>query len=311
MEFSDFLYNRDRRLRSGWRFLTFVFAFIFLSFLSATVTEIVLSQFGVDYGASVWIFIALDRFVNFVIAVLLGWQFGKSLEDLPFRALGAWFAPRWLHDLIAGSILGALTLGLAVLIAVALGGLQFDFNQTQESSAIWLSLGFSLLIFILGAAFEEALFRGYILQTFARANLAWLAILLTSLFFAFVHLGNQNSTSLSTVNTLLAGIWFSVAYLKTRTLWLPFALHLMWNWFQGAIFGIEVSGITFLTTAPLLKETDAGPRWLTGENYGIEGGIAATIALIVSTLLIWFLPIFKPTDEMLALTSRENSQPTK
>jgi hypothetical protein len=113
------------------------------------------------------------------------------------------------------------------------------------------SLLISLAVFIVGAAFEEALFRGYLLQTFARADLAWLAIALTSLFFAVGHLGNANATHLSTVNTALAGVWFSVAYLKTRALWFPFSLHLMWNWFQGAIFGIEVSGITSLTAAPI------------------------------------------------------------
>lgn len=306
MNLPNILYNRVGRLRSGWRFMTFVSAFVFTSFLAALLTEIVLLQFGTGYGPSGALSIALNGFESFVIAVLLGWQLGKILEDLPFRALGAWFAPHWFKDLIAGSILGALTLIFAAAIAVAFDGLRFNFNQTQEISAILLSLGFSLLIFIVGAAFEEALFRGYILQTFARANLAWLAILLTSLFFAVVHLGNDNATWLSTANTLLAGIWFSVAYLKTRTLWLPFGLHLMWNWFQGAVFGIEVSGITYLTTAPLLKETDAGPVWLTGENYGIEGGIAATAALVVSILLIWVLPIFKPTEEMLILTSKES-----
>ena len=82
-------------------------------------------------------------------------------------------------------------------------------------------------------------------------------------------------------------------------------MHLAWNWFQGAIFGIEVSGITSFTTAPLLQEIDAGPIWLTGESYGIEGGIVCTIALIVSILLIQFLPILKPTEEMLALTGEE------
>ena len=193
----------------------------------------------------------------------------------------------------------------AVAITVGFGGLRFDFNQAQEGAAIGRTLMISLVVFIVAAAFEEAFFRGYLLQTFARARLAWVAILLTSVFFAAAHLTNNNANYLSTVNTALAGIWFSVAYLKTRTLWFPFGLHLMWNWFQGAIFGIEVSGVTSLTTAPLLKETDVGPVWLTGESYGIEGGIACTIALLVSTLCIWFLPIFKPTEEMMKLTGEE------
>ncbi len=307
MNITEIFINEQKRLRSGWRFLIFLISFLFFGVLIGSAIKLILSKSGFDYDFGTALFISINSSVSFVFAVLLGWLCGKYLEQLPFRALGAWFTKNWLKDLVLGFLFGALTLAFAVLIAVSFGGLSFNFNQAQESSMISQTLIISLAVFIVGAAFEEAFFRGYILQTFARAHLAWLAIALTSLFFAAGHLGNANATYLSTVNTALAGIWFSVAYLKTRTLWLPFGLHLMWNWFQGAIFGIEVSGITSLTTAPLLRETDAGPIWLTGESYGIEGGIACTAALIASTLLIWFSPIFKPTEEMLALTNDENS----
>ena len=79
----------------------------------------------------------------------------------------------------------------------------------------------------------------------------------------------------------------------------------MWNWFQGAIFGVEVSGIKEFTVAPLFQEIDSGPAWLTGANYGIEGGIVCTAALVFSIALIYFLPNLQPTDEMLALTNEE------
>ena len=305
MAITEIFINRYGRLRSGWRFLIFLLSFLFLGGLIGSIIKLILAKQGLNYDFGTALFISVNSFVSFIIVVLLGWLCGKYLENLPFRALGAWFTKNWLKDLVLGFLLGAMTLGLAVSIAIAFGGLRFDFNQAQESLPVMQTLDVSLVVFIFGAAFEEAFFRGYILQTFARARLAWLAIVLTSMFFAVGHLGNANATYLSTVNTALAGIWFSAAYLKTRTLWLPFGLHLMWNWFQGAIFGIEVSGITSLTTAPLLREIDSGPVWLTGESYGIEGGIACTVALIVSTLVIWFLPIFKPTEEMLALTNEE------
>ena len=130
-------------------------------------------------------------------------------------------------------------------------------------------------------------------------------VILTSAFFALAHYGNPGATAFSVINTGLAGIWLGVAYLKTRNLWFPFGVHLMWNWMQGAFFGIEVSGLQNLITAPFLREIDSGPVWLTGENYGIEGGVACTIALLLSTTLIWFAPFLKPTEELLALTSEE------
>jgi hypothetical protein len=76
----------------------------------------------------------------------------------------------------------------------------------------------------------------------------------------------------------------------------------MWNWVQGSIFGIEVSGLKNIASATLLKEVDRGPAWLTGENYGIEGSIACTIVIITAIAAIYFLPL-QPDDEMLAMSS--------
>ena len=58
--------------------------------------------------------------------------------------------------------------------------------------AIGQTLTVSFLLFVLAAAAEEMLFRGYPLQTLTRANLAWLGVLLTSVPFAVAHLWNPN-----------------------------------------------------------------------------------------------------------------------
>jgi membrane protease YdiL (CAAX protease family) len=243
-----------------------------------------------------------------MIATGLGWLCGGLLEGLPPKALGWVFNRTWLKDYALGLLLGILTITLAVALAMPTGGISFIRNETSATNSILLTIVTSFIVFLVAAAFEEALFRGYILQTFIRADLAWFAILLTSLPFALAHLNNPNATWFSTINTALAGIWFGVAYLKTRSLWLAFGLHLAWNWFQGAIYGINVSGISQIAPDPLLRPVDQGPTWLTGGHYGIEGGLTCTIALIVSTAVIWFLPILRPTADMLALTSRENAK---
>jgi hypothetical protein len=98
----------------------------------------------------------------------------------------------------------------------------------------------------------------------------------------------------------------SVAYLRTRSLWFPLGVHWAWNWALGAVFGLPVSGITKIAPNPLLVGTDLGPAWLTGAAYGIEGGIACTIALIVSTLFIWRTRLVSSDDDLKKLTSQEN-----
>lgn len=299
------IFNQFGRIRSGWRVLIFLLVFVLVStFFGALINLLFFnSAFGLNTGN-------LSRFVFpnvvlLIVSIFVGWLCGKILENLPFRALGCWITKNCLKDFLFGLILGALSILFATLTAIIFGGMRIELNRTSDATAILTTLGVSLAVFTLGAAAEEAFFRGYILQTFSRAKLAWFAIALTSLFFASGHLGNPNSNYISTVNTVLAGIWFSLAFLKTRSLWLAFGLHLIWNWMQGAVLGIPVSGITELTTAPLFQMTDSGKAVLTGGNYGIEGGIACTIAIILSGILIWFLPMLKPSAEMLALTSEE------
>ncbi|MDQ3801696.1 MAG: CPBP family intramembrane metalloprotease, partial [Acidobacteriota bacterium] len=257
----------------------------------------------------------LALFVPFTIfatlAIFLGWLYGKIFEDLPFRALGFWVTKNWLKDLLAGCVLGAASLGFASLLAAIFGGVDFRFNETAGATPIILTLGVSLALFIAGAIFEEAFFRGYMLQTLARAKLFWVGLIITSFLFASAHNDNPSANFLSWLNTFIAGVWFAVAYYKTRNLWFPFGLHLMWNWFQGAILGINVSGLQRIAPAPVLQASDAGPDWLTGGEYGLEGGVACTIALIFSTALIYFLPLLKPTEEMLALTSEEKPRESK
>lgn len=298
--------NQTRRIRSGWRFCFFLLALIFLLIALGGILGAILYYLPIGFSQDSLLGFVIPNVILFSASILVGWLCGKLLEGLPFRSLGAWFTKNWLKDFGLGLLLGTASISLAALILIICGATNFQYNREAGQSAILLTLAVSLLIFTIGAAAEEALFRGYILQTFTRAQLAWLAIALTSLFFASAHLRNPHANYIAMLNTVLAGIWFSVAYLKTRTLWLAFGLHLGWNWVQGAFLGSPVSGITKITVAPLLQMTNIGSDVFSGGDYGIEGGIACTISLVIFTLLIWFLPALKPTEEMLALTNKEN-----
>lgn len=299
--------NDFGRLRSGWRFAVFLCSFILTAAILGAAAMSVLYSLPISFAPGSAGFLVVNGLVSLLPALLIGWLCGKYLEGLPFRALGAWFTKGWLKNLVLGIVIGAATLGSAVLIAMVFGGLSFEFNANAGASAIISTLAVSFVVFTVAAAFEEAFFRGYMLQTFTRAGFAWLAIALTSVFFGFVHFNNPDAGAISTLNTIFAGVWLGIAYLKTRDLWFVLGLHLMWNWMQGAFFGIEVSGLKEIVAAPLLKEIDRGPLWLTGENYGIEGGIACTIAISVSIAAIYFLPMLKPSEEMLELTNREKA----
>ena len=291
MQQPNILLGGDGKLRSGWRFAVFVAAFVVLGTLIGAGVMLAASLvFGpAEPGSAV--FLTLNGVVSLAIALIVGWRCGKYLEGLPYEALGASFKGRWLPNLLIGLVGGAITFAIGAGVGALFGGLSFSFNSDAPANSIVTTLLISFLVFAAAAAFEEALFRGYILQTFVRSDLAVFGVLLTSALFASVHNANPSANLFSWANTFLAGIWFGVAYLKTRDLWFPTGLHLAWNWTQGSIFGVEVSGLTEIVKQPLMRETDLGPTWLTGGDYGIEGGIATTAALIVSTLAIWFIPI--------------------
>ena len=295
--------NEHGRLRSGWRAVVFLFFFLLAAGIFRTFEEIAVSALPVEVSNANLLFFTVNSIGLLVLALALGGVAGKLFESVPFRALGVSFTTGWLKHFLSGIAIGGLTLLIAVSIVLLFGGERFQLNPSDGWQTILASMGFSLVVFATGAAWEEAFFRGYILQTFTRSGLARLAIILTSAFFGLVHLGNRDATAISTLNTVLAGLVFSVAYFKTRDLWFVWGIHLMWNWMQGSFFGIEVSGLTNITTSPLLREIDYGPIWLTGQTYGIEGGAACTFALIVSMALIYFLPNPRPDKELLALSS--------
>ena len=301
MEIEEIFLNKLGRLRSGWRVGVFATAVFF--------TIALLIQFGYSLGELLdnnWGFV-YQALILLVPATVIGWACGKFLEDLPPRALGWAFSRRGFADFLRGSLAGIISLLLATAIITAFGGYSFRINSPLMFESTGRTLLISGLIFLLAAAGEEALFRGYPLQTMARARLAWVAIILTSLVFSWGHLGNPNvSPAFTFINTAIAGVWLAVAYLRTRNLWFPLGIHWAWNWTMGAVLGLPVSGIERLTPAPLMRAADQGPAWLTGGAYGLEGGAACTIALLLSTIFIWRTRLLSADEEMLRLTSQEN-----
>lgn len=299
MEAYNFFLDKDGHLRSGWRLAIFIIAFFICVQVTQVVLFLVLSAAlhrSYDQLINGYWSIAAGHGSILFSAFVVGWGCGALMEEVPLRALGCTPHRGWLKNFALGSALGMASLLLAALFTTITRGIHFRFDPAG-AGAIGQTLAVSLLVFMFAAAAEEMLFRGYPLQTLTRARLAWLGVLLTSVPFAAVHLRNPNVVpGFTFINTALAGIWLAVAYLRTRSLWLPLGLHWSWNWVQASLLGLPVSGIERISPAPLLKAINAGPDWLTGGAYGIEGGAACTLALLISTLVIWRAKLFAQAD---------------
>lgn len=308
MDLNSVLFNENGRVRSGLRFTIFLLSFFLLTGILLVSVIGILMNLPTGFTRESLLGFVVPSTVTIVAAGFLGWLCGKYFEDLPFRALGAWFTKNWVKDLSLGLFFGAVSLLFAALIAHLFGGLSFERNTDAGLIPKALTLLSTLLIFTFAAYAEEILFRGYPLQTLLRGKVFIVGVILTSFLFASAHNQNPGANVYTWTNTFLAGIWLAVAYYKTRTLWFAFGVHLAWNWVQGAFLGISVSGLKELAAAPLVRVTETGNSFITGGDYGVEGGIACTIALVVSTVLIYFAPFLKPTAEMFALTNEETPQ---
>lgn len=316
MKINQIFFNTSGRLRSLWRLAVYVTACLFSLPLLFAVTEYVLihsmpQQLYKSLFVEGSLGFITQSFLIFAPAALFGWICSRAFEGLPWRALGWALHRGWMADALKGLLVGAVSLGVAAAIGVALGGCRLTAPAHFDLVAIARTFIVSGFIFALGAAAEEMLFRGYFLQTLMRSWIIWLALVPSSIAFALVHMGNPNVVpAFSFVNTLLAGVWLAIAYWRTRSLWLALGIHWGWNWMQGAVIGAPVSGITKIAPDPLMHFADYGPAWIGGGAYGIEGGAACTLALLISMLFIWRTRLFSSKPEMKKFTDGENPYAT-
>ncbi|MCB8978317.1 MAG: CPBP family intramembrane metalloprotease [Ardenticatenaceae bacterium] len=131
---------------------------------------------------------------------------------------------------------------------------------------------------------EELLFRGIFFRIVEERWGTWLALGITSLFFGLVHLFNPNATFVAGIAIALeAGVLLGAAYIFTRRLWLAIGIHFAWNFVQGGIFGVAVSGNE---AQGLLQSTLTGPNILSGGQFGAEASMIAVIVCLAAGLIL-------------------------
>jgi membrane protease YdiL (CAAX protease family) len=227
-----------------------------------------------------------------VAFLLMSWLLLTVFDRRSFRTLGLWFYRGWGREFGVGLAAGAALMGSVVLSLVVAQAVTYHTFAPRELTGVLTWGG----ILLLAAAFEEITFRGYGMQRLIEALGEPGGVLVFSGLFAALHISNPGSTTISSVNTFLAGILLSLAYLKTRGLWLPIALHWSWNFLQGQIFSLPTSGFHF---APRLFKTEvSGPQWISGGSYGPEGSIVLTVVCILAILWLGQTKSISPSPAM-------------
>ena len=209
------------------------------------------------------------------------------LDRRPFSSLGLGLSNQATRDFLFGFGLPALLMGLIFFLEWAVGWLHVEAFAWQTQTPIFILQGVFIAIFafLLTGWGEELLFRGYWLQNLAEGlNWSW-AVVISSIVFALAHSFNPDVTWEAILGLVVAGVFFAFGYMRTSLLWLPIGLHFGWNFFEGTVFGFQVSG---LSSFSLIQQTVNGPPMITGGAFGPEAGLIVLPALGLGAVLIYF-----------------------
>ncbi|GAB2596967.1 type II CAAX endopeptidase family protein [Ramlibacter solisilvae] len=182
---------------------------------------------------------------------------------------------RGLAHLTAGALAGLGLIALTVALLWLAGA--YRIVGTRPGVDWWTPL---LTVGLGTAIAEEIAFRGVLFRAVEEAAGTWWALGVSALFFGAVHGGNPGATfwSLAAI-AIEAGLMLALVFHLTRSLPLCIGIHTGWNYSQGTVFGIPVSGTD--AKGWLISERP-GPDWLTGGVFGAE---ASVLAVAVSALL--------------------------
>lgn len=211
------------------------------------------------------------------LAVVLTWKgLRRWLEGETDREFSGGGAAR---ELGGGLLLGFGLFSVASALVAVLGGLQVE--GLRGLGQLWAMLAMA----VTSATFEETLFRGVLFRQVEAMLGSWAALVLTSALFGAAHFFNPNASGFAAFAIAMeAGIMLGAAYMLTRRLWLAVGIHAGWNFTQGWVFSIPVSGGE--RPLGLLITRRLGPDWLTGGDFGLEASVVAMVAATLVGLLL-------------------------
>lgn len=214
--------------------------------------------------------------------ILLTWVWVRWFERRSFWTLGferagaAWKYAR-------GFGFGLLAFGGSIVILGTTGLTTLDHIEGAAVGGILIVL----VGWLVQGAAEEIVTRGWLLNVIGARYRPWLGVLASVLIFSLLHGLNPNIGPLPLINLALFALFAGLYMLWEEGLWGVAAFHSAWNWAQGNVFGMQVSGNEAGATLLQMKVLP-GADLITGGGFGPEGGLAVTAVMIVALGLVVF-----------------------
>lgn len=195
------------------------------------------------------------------------------------------FATLSFSTLLTGLLTGTIVIFVPLMLATSLGWLQLYRVNAITETGLWLGMA-TVLVKFGWAALEELIFRGAILPQVARRTNGLVGLAVSALLFAWGHLERSETRTpdrLSLLVFALDGIGFGVAYLATKSLWLPTVWHATKNSWVWLLFGTS----TIQLTPGLFQAHFSGPPlWVgTPEQAGLLDVMSAVVVVVTLVAL--------------------------
>lgn len=204
----------------------------------------------------------------------------RSVRSLGFR--GKTPVTEYLLGLVFGAAMFAAVWGICLVTGTV------DCRGISTNISPLIALFF--LGFLVQGMSEEVFSRGFMMQSLSIRYAGIVAVVINAVFFAAMHLGNNEVSFLAIFNIFLFGVFASLYMWKRGNIWGIAAFHSAWNFTQGNLLGVRVSGGNF---GPSVLETVSDPSGalINGGGFGMEGGLACTLVFVAGIVFLLFMPV--------------------
>jgi uncharacterized protein len=259
------------------------FGYVILAVIYFYIAQIISAHAANGLSSGVWLPFIERGILLFLLVVgyaVMARVFNGRRE--PIRSMGLVFRTGWQKEFGLGAALGWAMLLASILPLVLSGGLIITFWAIPRQFGILIV---DLLVLAVAALAEEVAFRGYPFQQLIEAIGPTLATIVFSILFAVMHVFNPGANRASFLVTVFCGWLLSVAYLRTRALWVSWGWHFAWNASMCVLFGLPVSGLTQFS--PVIQSNTVGPVWMTGGDYGPEASAVTAIVILIGIFVVY------------------------
>ena len=214
------------------------------------------------------------------VALLFVGQLISSLID-PFPL------PNYFNNnfkiLMLGFLIGFVLNGFCALVAILHGDIKLTFYKFEILNLILLFIA----VFIQSSS-EELIFRGFVYQRLKnRYNNIKFAIILNSILFAVLHLGNNGISAAGFIDILLSGVFFRWMFCAFDSIWLVMACHTTWNFTQNILLGLPNSGTVSKYSIFIMDVNSATSSFAFDKNFGLEGAALSITLMFIGCMIMY------------------------